>query len=153
MTYYKVLFVDDDGRYAQPLIDRAYTDYNFDLDYCDNWEEAISKLNEDFSAYKAVIVDGKGRKKKDTKGDDISHVVLAIQDLSERKGKGKYIPYVVLSKYLDIKGLVDPTIFFEKGIDENKMFEYLKKRILESDVEKIRLKYAEAFEAIGNLYL
>jgi hypothetical protein len=150
---FKILFVDDDKRYAEPLIDRAYSEHNIELEHHDNWEEALTCLDEQFDNYKAIIIDGKGRKTKESKGDDIGHVVQALNDLCERKGKGKYIPYAVLSKYIEIKGLIDPTIFFEKLKDENALFEYLMKKILESDVSKIRIKYTEAFEAIGDKYL
>lgn len=150
---YKVLFVDDDRRYAEPLIERAFSEYNIELDYHENWEEALSCLADDNSgSYQGVIIDGKGKKTKDSKGDDVSHVVLALRDLSERKGKGKFLPYVVLSKYLEIKDLVEMDIFFEKGKDEDEMFKYFIKRIANLESEKIKAKYSEPFEIIGQYF-
>lgn len=153
MENYTILFVDDDKRYAEPLLDRAYNDFGINLRHFENWEEASSELDDKFEEYHAVVIDGKGKKTKESKGDDIAHVVMAIRDLSELKGKGKYIPYVVLSKYLDIKDLVDPFIFFEKGKEENAMFKYLIEKIKDSGKEKIRLKYPEPFQCFSGEYL
>ena len=141
---YKVLFVDDDIRYASPLVDSAFK-HNLELIYFENWEEAISNLDDNFSDYQAVIIDGKGKKTKDSQGDDPSHVRRAIEDLSERKGQGNYIPYVILSKYLEIREYMEMELFFEKGIDEEKMFHFLIKSIEESEVIKIKTKYSKAF--------
>mgnify|MGYP001076973450 CR=1 FL=1 len=145
---YKIIFEDDDPRYAEPLLDRAPE--NMELDYFDNWEEAFSKLIENFEQYDAIIIDGKSRKTKEDKGDDFSHVLKATQDLSRLQGEGKYIPYVVLSKYLDVKGIIDPEIFFEKGKDEDRMFSYLEQIIKESPVAKLKSKYPEAFKVFDN---
>ncbi|MBE0637036.1 MAG: hypothetical protein IH598_00780 [Bacteroidales bacterium] len=148
---YKVLFVDDDRRYADSLIDRAAGN-NFQLDYYDNWEDAKSKLDEDFDSYDAVIIDGKGKLTKDSRGDNQKHVSRAIKELSEMKGAGSYIPYVVLSKYIEVKDSVDAT-FFEKNREENEMFEYLTFQIENSDKNKIRVKYPEPFSCFGDKYL
>lgn len=149
---YKVLFVDDDRRFAEPLIERAYSEYNIALDYHENWEEALSCLDDNFLKYHGVIVDGKGKKTKDSKGDDVSHVMAALGDLRERKGKGAYLPWVVLSKYLDVKDLVDREIFFEKGKDEDDMFKYLLKKISNLETEKIKAKYPEPFQIIDQYF-
>ena len=146
----KFLFIDDDKRYAEPLIDRAFNDYNIELDHHDNLEEALSCLDDNFDDYKAVIIDGKGKKTKDDKGDDPHHVVLALQKLSERKGKGQYIPYVVLSKYLEVKDLIDQELFFEKNRQEDNMFKYLLEQIEKLESTRIRLKYENSFIAFND---
>lgn len=148
---YKVLFVDDDRRYADPLIDRA-TGKNFQLEHYDNWEDAKSKLDEDFDSYDAVIIDGKGKLTKDSGGDNQKHVSRAIKDLSEMKGAGSYIPYVVLSKYIEVKDSVDAT-FFEKNGEENAMFEFLIFQIENSENKKIKAKDPEPFSCFGDKYL
>lgn len=148
---WKILFVDDDHRYAKPLIERAY-EYRLELEHYDNWEEAYTKLEGDFDTYHGVIIDGKGKLDKDSKGDDQRHVNKAIGDLRELKGNKQYIPFLILSKYLEIKdAIMEP--FFEKGKDERKMFEFLKKEIENLEDNKIRLKYHDVFTAFGEGYL
>jgi hypothetical protein len=148
---WKILFVDDDHRYAKPLIERAY-EYSLELEHYDNWEEAYSQLIEEFDTYHAVIIDGKGKLNKDSRGDDQKHVSKAIGDLRELKGNRQYIPFVILSKYLEIKdAIVEP--FFEKNKDEEKLFEFLIKEIQNLDDNKIRIKYKDAFKAFDEGYL
>lgn len=148
----KILFVDDDPRYAESLIDRAFNEFRLELEHYDNWEEAFSKLKENFETYHGVIIDGKGKLRKDSKDDDQRHVTKAIGDLRELKGNRQYIPFVILSKYLEIKdAILEP--FFEKGKDENEMFEFLINEIQSLDDNKIRIKYQDAFAAFGENYL
>lgn len=148
---YKVLFVDDDHRYSKTLIDRA-SGKGIELVHFDNWEEAKSELDESFDDYEAVIVDGKGKLTKDSPGDDQIHVSRALKDLNKMIGAGKYVPYVILSKYLEVKKAIDD-IFFEKIRDENEMFEYLIFAIENSEKHKIKAKYPEPFSCFGEKYL
>jgi len=142
----KILFVDDDDRYALPLIDSAELNHNLQLDYYEDWEEGFSALESNFEDYHAVIIDGKGKKTKDGPGDDASHWTKAIKDLNrliERKG---HIPYVILSKYMEIKESLDDP-FFEKGKEEDSMFKFLFEEIKNSDIKRIEVKYSEVFSA------
>jgi hypothetical protein len=148
---WKVLFVDDDHRYAEPLIDRAYS-AGLELEYYDNWEEAFSMLQEDFNKYHGVIIDGKGKLTKDSRGDDQRHVNRAIGDLRELKGKKQLIPFVVLSKYIELKDTIDEP-FFEKGKDEQEMFKYLIRNIQNSETNIIKAKYKDVFEVFELSYL
>ncbi len=147
---YKILFVDDDKRYAEPLLEKAYSDYKINLDFYDNWEEAITQLDDDFESYHAVIIDGKGKKTKDDKGDDESHVVKAVKDLCKRIGRGLFIPYVVLSAYIDLKEKEYAEMFFEKNKDEDAMFKFLIIEIQNSKIEKLKTKYPKAFNVFDN---
>jgi len=159
--HYKVLFVDDDKRYAEPLIERAYSEYQVDLQYHDNWEEAYAVLADDFDLFHAVIIDGKGKRTSDSKSDDMSHVLAAISDLREERGKGQYIPFVILSKYFEVRDLVDSIPFFEKNKEEDDLFKFLIGEIEKTPNHKIRNRYEEPFCILeqhfssietGNLY-
>ncbi len=149
---YRILFSDDDKRYSESLVDRAFSDYKLELDHFEDWEEAYSRLFNDLSYYDAVIIDGKGKLTTDSSGDDQKHVSQAIGDLRELKGRGHYIPYVVLSKYLEIKDTI-PERFFEKGRDEEEMFQHLIKEIESADDNKLKVKYQDAFNSFGDKYL
>jgi CheY-like chemotaxis protein len=145
---YKVLFVDDDRRYAETLIDRA-SGKGIELVHFDNWEEAKSELDEHFDAYEAVIVDGKGKLTKDSPGDDQIHVSKALQDLAAMKITP---PFAVLSKYIELKDF-HLAEFFEKGKQEMELFEYLTKAIENSEITQIKRKYSEPFNCFGDKYL
>lgn len=148
----KILFIDDDPRYAESLIDRAFNEFGLELDHYDNWEEAFTKLKDGFESYCGVIIDGKGKLRKESKDDDQRHVSKAIGDLRELKGKRLFIPFVILSKYLEIKdSILDP--FFEKSKDEDEMFVFLINEIKNLQNNKIQVKYQDAFEAFGEGYL
>jgi CheY-like chemotaxis protein len=144
MEKFKVLFVDDDKRYAQSLVDRAFSEAKLDLEHVDNWEEAISRITEN-EEFQAIIIDGKGKKTKDGKGDDMSHVTKAIEDIGNIKGQGNYIPYAFLSKYIEVKELIEPERFFEKTKDEKRLFAFLIDQIKSSPIEKLKVKYSAAF--------
>lgn len=149
----KILFVDDDRRYAEPFVERAFLEFNIVLEHHQNWEEALSLLDDNFDDYDAVIIDGKGQRTKDSKGDDPGHVIQALTDLSERAGKGKYIPYAILSKYHELKEMFIEKPFFEKNSEEEALFEYLTNKINNSVDEKIKIKYSDVFECFGGKYL
>ncbi len=149
---FRIIFVDDDRRYADSLQDRAFSEFGLELEHYDNWEEAFTKLEEDFDAYHGVIIDGKGKLSKDSKDDDQRHVNKAIGDLREQKGRGRYIPYVVLSKYLEIKDTITER-FFEKGREEDKMFRFIIDEITSLEENKLKAKYHDAFQSFGDNYL
>lgn len=88
----RILFIDDDPRYSESLVVWVYEEYGLRLELYDNLEDAISKWDDNPEEYQGIIIDGKGRLTKDSKGDDPSHLKEALKKISERKGKGKYMP-------------------------------------------------------------
>lgn len=141
----KILFVDDDSRYAEPVIDKAYNDYNYDLDHYEDWEEAKTKLVNNHSDYAAIIIDGKGKLTQGSKGDDPKHLNIVLSDLKEMKGKGIYIPYVINTAYYEeLYQYFGDEIMVSKK-DQDKLFEMLKKLVSSSEIEKLKVKYHSAF--------
>ncbi|MBN2747332.1 MAG: hypothetical protein JXR34_11455 [Bacteroidales bacterium] len=149
----KILFVDDDKRYAEPLVDKAFNEYGLYLDHYEDWEEAKTKLTGPESEYAAIIIDGKGKLAQGSKGDDPKHLNVVLNDLKELKGKGFYIPYVINTAYYEELN----TYFGEETMvskkNQKQLFEIILRLISSSSQEKIKSKYAEAFEAIGEDYL
>lgn len=152
-THFKLLFVDDDERYARPLVDWASNSYSMELIHHLNWEEALASLEQNFDEYDAVIIDGKGQKTKEGKVDDPSHAIQAIRDLEIRVGKGLFVPYVVLSKYHEMRELFDNNVFYEKGVQEDEMFKYLISKINENPTTKIKIRFPEVFSCFSELYV
>lgn len=150
--FYKVLFVDDDRRYAETLITKAEF-HQLELDHYTNWEEAKTKLKIDFDAYVAVILDGKGKLNKDDVGDNNKHVYKAISDLMEYRGQGYFIPYFVLSAYHEIRNTLDYKTYDKTIQDENAMFDAIHKSMEENPNYKTMAKYPEPFECFGGRYL
>jgi hypothetical protein len=149
---YRVLFVIEDDRYAKPLIEYALQNYDLELNYFNNWEEAISELDADFQNFHAVIIDGKGKLTTNDNGNNPKLVSQAVADLRERRGRNKFIPYVFLSEHKQIKEFVIDK-FFEKNAGENELFQYLIQEIKNNARNKIQNKYYDAFQAFGEGYL
>ena len=149
----KILFVDDDKRYSEPLKDRIYNELGYELDHYEDWEEAKSKLLMDPSVYSAIIVDGKGKLSQSSKGDDDKHLHVVLSDLKELKGKGELIPHIINTAYYDELHKYfgeDPIVSKDQP---EKLIDLLKSTIKGSSNDKIKAKYDEAFYAIGDKYL
>lgn len=98
MSYYpKVLFVDDDARYAKTLQQRVYITHKIELIHFESWEEARSELLENCNKYSAVVLDALGKVNMDQSGDNQKHVMVAIRDLAK---SGRNIPYYILTARL-----------------------------------------------------
>jgi hypothetical protein len=142
---YKVLFVDDDKRYALPLIERAYSEYKFELQYCEDWEEGKSLLEYNPEEFCAIILDGKGKLSQDDKGDNPQHLAIAISDLKDFKVRGRFFPYVINTAYYEeFEKYFGNEVIVSKS-DPDKLFFILKGFLISSDVEKVKNKYHEAF--------
>lgn len=73
MSYYpKVLFVDDDARYAKSLQQRVYITHKIELIHFESWEEARSELLENYKKYSAVVLDALGKVNMDQSGDSVT---------------------------------------------------------------------------------
>lgn len=150
--FYKVLFVDDDRRFAETLISKA-ENHQLELDHYDNWEEAKTKLKNDFDNYVAVILDGKGKLNKDDVGDNGKHVDAATTDLTEYKGQGNFIPFFVLSAYHDIRDNLNYRTYGKTIEEEEELFDAIHQAIKDSSKYKIINRYPEPFECFGGNYL
>jgi len=140
-----ILFVDDDIRYSEPLVDRAFNEFGYNFDHYEDWEEAKSKLIEQITSYSVLIIDGKGKLTQGSKGDDPKHLSVVLNDLKELKGKGLFIPYVINTAYYEELS----TYFEEERMvtknEQDKLFEIIKELASGSELEKLKVKYFNAF--------
>ena len=149
----KILFVDDDKRYADLLVERAYIDFKYDLHHCEDWEEAKSILEKGDEIFLALILDGRGKLNQGDKGDNPKHLATALKDIRTLNSKGIFIPYVINTAYYE-----EFTTYFsdENMVDKNdteKLFSILSEIIANSDIEKLKSIYPEIFECFGGKYL
>lgn len=153
MSYYpKVLFVDDDVRYAKTLQERVYITHKIELIHFESWEEAKSELFENYNKYSAVILDALGKVTMDESGDNQKHVMVAIRDLAK---SGKNVPYFILTAYFDrvSKFLPEDEAIFHKNSEEDKLFKLISENFSNSAKSKISQKYPEIVQFIDDHFL
>lgn len=153
MSYYiKVLFVDDDARYAKTLQQRVYITHKIELIHFEAWDEARSELLENFSKYSAVVLDALGKVNMDEPGDNQKHVTGAIRDLAK---SGRNIPYYILTAYYDrvSKFLPEDEAIFHKNSEEDKLFKLISENFSNSAKSKISQLYPEIVQFIDDHFL
>ena len=149
---YDVIIADDKESYFNSQQDTAFSDYGLRLLWVETWEGAVTKLEDDFRAYDAIIIDAKGRLDKDSKPDNIQQATTAIRDLDRYKAENKYIPYAINSGY-NVSELLPPyTPFFQKG-NEDALFAFIRNEIENRIETKIRIEHKPIFDCFTKGYL
>ncbi len=150
----KVLVVDDDPRYYEPLIDRALNEYDIELIVKDNWEDAENHVADHFNEYDAIILDAKGKVDSDCEGDDLFHLKLALKYLDKISGAGEYIPRYINTAYFEglNKEYRDEKIY-AKNSQEDQLFKDLLAEIDKNEVKKLKNRYPDVFACFGGDYL
>lgn len=150
---HKVLIIDDQKDYVQSQIELA-ANMGIDLVHIDNWEEAQKQLESDGEDFKAIIIDGKGKLKKEGKEEDVKHLFKSLAWLREQRGKGNYYYYVVNTGFAEeINTLIEDEPVYGKFGEEEKMFQDILNGIQNNSIQKIKTKYAEVFEVFDKKYL
>jgi hypothetical protein len=72
---------------------------NFDVRCFDDWEAAQVELDNNFEEYSAVVIDGKGKLRDNSKAEDTKHLVEAVGWFREQRAKGRFIPVVVYTGF------------------------------------------------------
>lgn len=152
-TYPKVLFIDDNPRYANPLIDIAFNHHHIELIYYEDWEQGKSALISQPDNFQAIILDGRGKVNQDDKGDNPKHLSIAIQDIKDLQQKGIHINYVVNTAYLEELSSYFQVEYMVDKMDTERLFAILKQLIYTSDIHRIKSLHATVFATIGNGYL
>jgi hypothetical protein len=154
---HKVLIVDDDFGYVQGQNDLAYQK-GINLVHIDNWEDAKLELEANPDLYKAVIIDGRGKLKSESKSEDKKHLNTVISWFEEQRSKNRYFNFVVNSAFLE--DFIEHIDFnqkeirtYNKGKDEIKMYKELVKLIDAFPVYKVRNKYKEVIDIFDDTFL
>jgi hypothetical protein len=150
---FKVLMVDDNKGYVQSQLELA-SNMEIDLDFFDNWEEAQKILEENPGYYKAVILDGKGKLKKDGKEENVQHLYKATTWLREQKAIGNCYHYVINTGFSEeINSLIIDEEVYGKFGEEEKMFTNLLGVIKKLDLTKVEEKYPDVISTFNDIYL
>jgi hypothetical protein len=152
---FNILLIDDEPRYSETLVDLAS---NFDLQIhrVPDLEAGILELENRFEEFDGVILDGRGLLNSDSEQEEDRHLLEAIRKLDALKARGKYIPAVVNTGFIDrykSSFETDDLKIFSKNGEEEAMISHLKFLISGSADEMIRGKYPDAFAAFGAGYL
>lgn len=154
MMNYKVMLVDDDVRYAESFVDKAGL-RDVEVVHFTDWEAALSELNQNFTDYGALIIDGLGKLNQDGSGDNPMHLNQALNDIKVLLGKGNFIPYFINTAYYEdlAKYFGGEPIFDKKKNEEDLILEEIDKAVSEIEVNRIKAKYNDVFEIFSKKYL
>jgi hypothetical protein len=154
MKNIKALLVDDDPRYAESFIDKAFL-RDIEIVYKEDWESALTELKENFSDYAAVILDGKGKLSQDNRGDDPTHLSKALQDINLLRGEKNFIPYFINTAYVETLTEFHGTekFFDKKKNQEDLLLNEITKAATINVIYRIKNKYSDVFACFGEKYL
>lgn len=160
---YKVLWVDDeyDTPDLQEVADKA-SDRNINMDTaCKSAEEALAHL-EHPNDFDAVILDARFFKtisNSHTSTSDLKGLRAVTKKLEQLKSEGICLPVVIFSGQTDtVKSEMFTDTYadysvFQKGLDENKMFDAIIQSVNERIETQVKLKYAPLFDVCVPKYL
>ena len=160
---YKVLWVDDeyDTPDLQEVADKA-SDRNINMDTaCKSAEEALAHL-EHPNDFDAVILDARFFKtisNSHTSTSDLKGLRAVTKKLEQLKSEGICLPVVIFSGQTDtVKSEMFTDTYadysvFQKGLDENKMFDAIIQSVNERMETQVKLKYAPLFDVCVPKYL
>lgn len=138
----KIILVDDNQKELEGLIDLA-EQKRIDVSYFQNWEEAKAELIDNFDAYHAIILDGKGQLNSDSPKEDDEHIHEALGWLREEKGKGNHIHYVLFTGYhQDFKSLSRQITIYRKNQGKEKQ---MLEDILRETSNLAKVKFPDVF--------
>lgn len=147
----KILMSDDDLRIHQSCIEEAKF-FDVELICFEDWESAELELQKNFDSYAAVILDGKGKLNADSKEGDGRHAVRSVGWLKEQKGKGRHVPTVIYTAYLeDLDAYNQDNLvmkLFDKHSDNGfqEVLNFLKVEVKNNPKNKFRSRHAVVSE-------
>ncbi len=151
-----VVLIEDNKAYADSLYDAAYLK-GILVTHFQGLEEGMLLLKEHYKDYQGLILDGRGWLSEDRKHAVDSHIHSAINDLTQLRAQGIYIPYVVNTGFFqELAGqiqYINPEVIFDKAHGMEPMFTKLLSLINEAPIQKLKAKYPEPFQSFGGKYL
>jgi hypothetical protein len=146
----RILLSDDNAPFRQTSKEQGAA-VGVEIVAFDDWESSQAALDENFESFDGVIIDGKGKLRDSSKGEDGKHLSTAINWLKEQLGKKGYIPVII---YTGFHAELEPFTSTDTQIlgvfDKSKntfieVLEFLKTRIANSPIEKLRHKHSVVF--------
>lgn len=154
----RILLSDDNESFRQSSREIGAA-LGFDVSPFDDWENAQVELDAKFDQYHAVIIDGKGKLRDNTKAEDTKHLMEAIGWLREQRAIGRFIPVVIYTGFHPeiepITSLNDQILkVFDKSATKfEDVLAFLKTEVMKLPIEKLKTKYGDVFSAFGTKYI
>jgi hypothetical protein len=147
----KVLFVDDDSRYAKGLCERVFDEFNIELTHYEAWDEAKTELFENPNKYSAIILDALGKLTQEGEGENQKHLTTALLEIEK---EGINLPYFVLTAYAEKIDLYLPEniIKFNKKKEEEKLFTLIREKFKDSVKNAVAQLYSDELGFIEENY-
>jgi hypothetical protein len=131
----------------------------FEVNPFDDWESAQVELGANFDQYQAVIIDGKGKLRDNTKAEDTKHLMEAIGWFREQRAKGRFIPVVIYTGFHPEIEAITPLsdqiikVFDKSATKFEEVLALLKAEVVKLPIEKLKAKYGDVFSAFGTKYI
>ena len=152
----KVIWSDDDFNDESrtlSAIELAYT-HGINLIPKQTWDDATIELLAAGNTVDAIILDGKGQRKIDSKNEDASHLTSAMGWISEQKGKGETYPVIIFTGYyeniFEMYGDNKDVHEIIRKPDIDKVYNSIKNIVQDAPNLKIKQKYQEAWNIFDN---
>lgn len=155
-----ILLIDDDKDYCLITAKDASENFSINIDHFQNHQDGFAALEKNPLKYSALILDARCLINADAvESDEALAVALEMLANFEKKTE-RYLPFVVNTNYpnfvnyfgkmLEAKGA---KIFRKSTTDSEKLFDYLKIQVKNSQNYQIERKYADIFEIFEKGYL
>jgi len=147
----KILLSDDNEAFRKSSREIGAA-LDCDLNCYDDWENAQVELDTNFNKYHAVVIDGKGRLRDSSKGEDPRHLTEAVIWLREQRAKGRFVPVVIYTGYHpEIEPITSLNDQILKVFDKSKtkfedVITFLKAEVAKLPSEKLRNSYPAVFD-------
>lgn len=157
-----ILLIDDDLKFCETFTDFAEIHYQITLTYFHNHTDGFAELRKN-PTYKAIILDARCfRTPEDqAKGGDGNRkaldFALKLYD-NFTKETNRYLPFAVYTAYSeDFADFFDletrKSQIFTKGKDQDRLLNYLKTQIQNSENYQIERQYTDVFEVFEKGFL
>jgi hypothetical protein len=147
---YKILWIDDDLTANEAVLDEAHL-HQIELIHFEYSKAGTEYLNKHLHEIDGVILDAKV---KDLSSDELPSLKGLQRSVNHLSSLSRQIPYCIFTGQKDLQ---DNETFddvyareqiFRKGLDNEKMFAYLKDEADKQESTQIRKEYKEVFEVL-----
>ena len=153
MEKHRVLIVDENYVFEKEL--KKHSPNIYDFIHYEDWESAISELQENPEKYDAIIIDAIVKLDEDEKSGDMGNLHSVISEFKALRYSVSRIsiPYIITAaNHKKILKIFKNEPIIDKN-DINNLFVELKNYISSKDENRIKKNYSEAFEVFGTGYL
>jgi hypothetical protein len=151
---YKILWIDDDLTANEAVLDEAHL-HQIELIHFEYSKAGTEYLNKHLHEIDGVILDAKV---KDLSSDELPSLKGLQRSVNHLSSLSRQIPYCIFTGQKDLQDnkTFDDIYFqvkiFRKGLDNEKMFAYLKEEADKQEFTQIRKDYKDVFDVLTDDY-